>query len=393
MVREGADFESSLRREPQRRLPPERGTTMAEDNRSIRKTSSTPWSTIPPNPPQLQALSGYRGRSAEEGHTRLYLDPELSAWVDIPDEAILLTRETHDELRPRQERGLGPAGRRRSSTAPRPPQEAARARTSCKDRWPRISGRRGGLRGPRSQFPRTQLGCPTHAPLPLPPDAAAALSQDSPVPDAPHGLLPAAHVEPGDLPVAGDRLHVPSPLPAATHLERADLPQHRGRLPDPALPYPERGPVHPAHSPQICQAATPNPGCFPGGTSEIPAAPWSAARQARRPLPTTMAFQTHHLSICQPASPPGCPTPPHHAGHRHHASSSGACRPARTHPFSSRTWPSHVNRAFQAQAVHAGATQCSSARFTTVFCPVFTHDFHHCHSVTPRSARSVPGAR
>jgi hypothetical protein len=51
----------------------------------------------PANPPQLQVLTGYRGRSAQEGQTRLYFDPELTGWVDIPDDAILLTRETPDE--------------------------------------------------------------------------------------------------------------------------------------------------------------------------------------------------------------------------------------------------------------------------------------------------------
>lgn len=51
----------------------------------------------PANPPQLQVLTGYRGRSAQEGHTRFYVDPELTAWVDVPDDAILFQREVQDD--------------------------------------------------------------------------------------------------------------------------------------------------------------------------------------------------------------------------------------------------------------------------------------------------------
>lgn len=51
----------------------------------------------PANPPHLQVLAGYRGRSAQENHTRLYTDLELSGWADVPDDAILLTREEPGE--------------------------------------------------------------------------------------------------------------------------------------------------------------------------------------------------------------------------------------------------------------------------------------------------------
>lgn len=52
----------------------------------------------PASPPRLQVLTGYRGRSAQESHTRLYSDPELTSWVDVPNDAVLLTREVQDEL-------------------------------------------------------------------------------------------------------------------------------------------------------------------------------------------------------------------------------------------------------------------------------------------------------
>jgi hypothetical protein len=43
----------------------------------------------PKSPPQTLLLSGYIGAASVPEHTRLYLDPELSDYVDIPNEAIL----------------------------------------------------------------------------------------------------------------------------------------------------------------------------------------------------------------------------------------------------------------------------------------------------------------
>lgn len=43
----------------------------------------------PKNPPKTLLLTGYLGPSSEEGYTRLYFDPQLSRYVEIPDAAIL----------------------------------------------------------------------------------------------------------------------------------------------------------------------------------------------------------------------------------------------------------------------------------------------------------------
>lgn len=51
----------------------------------------------PRNPPKMLLLTGYLGRSSEEGHTRLYLDPELSDYVEIPNDAILHAEPTGEE--------------------------------------------------------------------------------------------------------------------------------------------------------------------------------------------------------------------------------------------------------------------------------------------------------
>jgi hypothetical protein len=45
----------------------------------------------PNSPPQTLLLSGYIGNASVENHTRLYLDAELSDYVDIPNDAILHT--------------------------------------------------------------------------------------------------------------------------------------------------------------------------------------------------------------------------------------------------------------------------------------------------------------
>jgi hypothetical protein len=54
----------------------------------------------PKNPPDILVLTGYVGASSEEAHTRLYFDPGLSNYVEIPNDAILHTE-------PAGEGGLG----------------------------------------------------------------------------------------------------------------------------------------------------------------------------------------------------------------------------------------------------------------------------------------------
>jgi hypothetical protein len=43
----------------------------------------------PKAPPDVLMLTGYLGASSEDAHTRLYLDPHLGSYVEIPDAAIL----------------------------------------------------------------------------------------------------------------------------------------------------------------------------------------------------------------------------------------------------------------------------------------------------------------
>src|SRR5215813_4405254 len=43
----------------------------------------------PAKPQTLVKLTGYRGESSEAGHTRLYLDANISSYADIPDDDVL----------------------------------------------------------------------------------------------------------------------------------------------------------------------------------------------------------------------------------------------------------------------------------------------------------------
>lgn len=54
----------------------------------------------PTAPPQVLLLSGFPGESSVEGHARLYLDPELARWLEIPNDAILHSQEVPPHLSP-----------------------------------------------------------------------------------------------------------------------------------------------------------------------------------------------------------------------------------------------------------------------------------------------------
>ncbi|HEX8115968.1 MAG TPA: hypothetical protein VF521_01735, partial [Pyrinomonadaceae bacterium] len=54
----------------------------------------------PKAPPNVLLLSGYLGSSSDEGHVRLYLDEELSRYVEIPEKAIRHTQELPAEQSP-----------------------------------------------------------------------------------------------------------------------------------------------------------------------------------------------------------------------------------------------------------------------------------------------------
>lgn len=56
--------------------------------------------TDPKNPPNTLLLKGFIGASSEEGHIRLYLDTELSDYIEIPEAAILFSQDVPQEKSP-----------------------------------------------------------------------------------------------------------------------------------------------------------------------------------------------------------------------------------------------------------------------------------------------------
>jgi len=54
----------------------------------------------PKSPPDVLLLQGFPGASSEKGHTRLYFDPQLTGYVEIPDDAILHSRELDSDQSP-----------------------------------------------------------------------------------------------------------------------------------------------------------------------------------------------------------------------------------------------------------------------------------------------------
>ena len=49
--------------------------------------------TDPADPPATALFLGFAGEASEQDHTRFYVDPALTAFVDVPDDAVLLQHE------------------------------------------------------------------------------------------------------------------------------------------------------------------------------------------------------------------------------------------------------------------------------------------------------------
>ena len=66
---------------------------MAEKSRSHKDSFVSKVVTDPANVPDTLLLAGWLGDSSLPNHTRLYFDPQLSNYVEIPDEAILHSQD------------------------------------------------------------------------------------------------------------------------------------------------------------------------------------------------------------------------------------------------------------------------------------------------------------
>jgi hypothetical protein len=170
----------------------------------------------PANPPQTALLTGYIGASSEKGYTRLYFDPGLSSYVEIPDDAILHTQDagdsgglgaTHLWVKRDAELIYGPAGAQRpkGKFLEGPIMQAHMAGAAA-----------GGAAA--AAPPHTLLGCPTHAPFlcPTPPAVCASAHIGCPTHapflcPTPPAVCASAHI--------GCPTHAPflCPTPSAVH--------------------------------------------------------------------------------------------------------------------------------------------------------------------------------
>ena len=66
---------------------------MAEKSRSHKDSFVSKVVTDPANVPDTLLLSGWLGDSSLPNQTRLYFDPQLSNYVEIPDDAILHSQD------------------------------------------------------------------------------------------------------------------------------------------------------------------------------------------------------------------------------------------------------------------------------------------------------------
>jgi len=76
----------------------------------------------PANPPKLRKLRGYPGAAAASDCVRLYLDPELSEYVDLPSAAV---RHVQDAPRLNEPEGLVDVWIDRDTALRRSPERAA----------------------------------------------------------------------------------------------------------------------------------------------------------------------------------------------------------------------------------------------------------------------------
>ena len=54
----------------------------------------------PASPPAVVLLWGYPGASPKDGHSRFYLSPELSYWIDVPTDGVVHVQEAAGERNP-----------------------------------------------------------------------------------------------------------------------------------------------------------------------------------------------------------------------------------------------------------------------------------------------------
>lgn len=231
------------------------------------------------NPPDTILLTGYLGKSSEEGHTRLYFDPELKNYVEIPNDAVL-----HSQEIPEEQSSLGGAHVWIKSDAEVIHGKVGPSRTKAKFfEGPIAAAAAAAAGGAAAAGPNitNPLNCPSLAPL------------------CPHTLLPACppspihHCPPSPPPLLCPHTVLPPcPTPLCTHVfTQCPTPLHG--CPPPPTPH---------CTIVFTQCGTPLHGCPPPPPTPLCHTPLHGCP----PPPITAAVCTHLNTPCCPTHPPEC---------------------------------------------------------------------------------------
>jgi hypothetical protein len=337
----------------------------------------------PKQPPDTLLLSGFLGKSSEEGHTRLYFDPELRNYVEIPQDAILHWQEmskessplggSHVWINPQAELIHGKVGPQRTKARffegpiAAGAGGVANAVTGfvCPPTAPALCPVTIGCPTlPPLQCPHTPLhGCPT-PPLHCPPSPPPVFCPHTPL----HGCpTPPLHCPPPPTPLCTHFLacHTqqiacqPTILPQLCHTQPLHCPTN-------VVPCPTVGGCQSVQVPCISniecpsQIGCPSPGCGPIGG---PGDPAGHVMQAQVMQAQASAFCPSHPNICQftpaivchptPLCPPNT-APPH-------------CHFTPGCPIASANCPQTPLCPFPTQLIHCHFTP--ACPIVSAFCP------------------------
>jgi hypothetical protein len=267
-------------------MPEEEGNPKAEDFVSqVVKDAK--------QPPETLLLIGYLGASSEDGYTRLYFDPQLSTYVEIPDAAIL-----HTQKIPAEQSNLGESYVWIEKNAEIIHGKVGPNRTKAKFLEGPIfqdfmrGAQFGGGAAPPQPIPRVTLGSPTCAPaMCVPPSVALPCLSHIPI------------MCPQTVPPACQQVTFPTGCPAP-------------QCPPITLPFCPTETCPPSRlfpCPPISLPFCPTEACQPpfaqGGEAAMaqPVQPFAGVAPQQALPQTVLNCPTHPPFFCPQTVPPACP--------------------------------------------------------------------------------------
>jgi len=277
----------------------------------------------PKQPPDTTLLTGYLGKSSEEGHTRIYFDPELKNYLEVPNDAVLHTQEipkevsslggSHIWIKSDAELIHGKVGPSRTKAKFFEGPIAAAAAAAAIGGGGQVGGPGGGAGN--SIIPCLVTGasvcaCPSPQPIFCPSPLCIPTSPE-------RGCIPTIQFTQCPTPLHG--------CPPPTQVTQCPTVLHGCPTPPAfcpphtilALCFPHLTPVCPIATAQACPSVggCPSIACgFPGGGAVDPAAQQFAAHGATIlcPIPTPAIACPSHFVVCPPTPLHGCPQTPIH---------------------------------------------------------------------------------